>query len=272
MDNRYKIKDIIEIVCRLLEIVVVCIIGVIVWFAGLNISSRANEILEKQNELSKINMLPYFSIEDISSNGNTIYKINNEGGYIQNATIYFSQILSFTHSAYKNRKVVYIRYNDIEANLYDIKDESFTIEIPDYKFYINDYNSNLDIIENLDIKEFSNEIHKYYADEKFYINIGNFDIININYIDGSRIYREDKYLIGNKDNKPFLAPLGKELENNIISNMPEDIPDYLMNAPYLYNEFPSGTIREYNRRSPGSSVIYSDLEKFIYIIDTYLKN
>ena len=202
-----KLKELFKNTERL-DLIVSFISGILIGSLSLYFVVQGNNIAEKQSEISKINTTPYFQITDcVDSNVQVGYKINNIGGYIQNARITLKNIINISLQDYGGNDF-YFPYQTITTKYADIKDGELAIYFNDYDFGINnwEYGRN-QMVNKISVKLSDMDIHSLIC----YV-----EYLEIEYIDYNRDFNKECYLIGvNEDETSFLELVHTGIEDEI---------------------------------------------------------
>jgi len=204
-------------------------------------ANKANDIAETGNELAQSPDNPWFIIK-VDKNGDYMsYAIDNIGGHIHNVSIELLTVVCL----YKNNNasnLVYYPYNSVQENFYDVNSDMYSF---------------IDPVYDDKIDELTKLYENYFDEEHNPITTFYFMSIYIKYIDGSRLARTDKYLLGRDFNyttktyEYFLSPM----EESLSASIEAIFPDMFRESYEMFPMFPSGTIissRLYGGRESGT--------------------
>ena len=245
-----NISEIIQAVCSIITLIIISTLTII-------ISNESNELSKKANELTKYGLYPYFSIE--MNEDRNEYIINNEGGFMQNASVIFTRMINIKNST--SKQSVYFPYKTNEENFYEIKNSSFSVRLP---------------LQLSNTEELGELFKEYFHLKGIDISCYYFDCLTISYFDINHSIKTDKYIIGSNyiDNnfKYFLSPMSREIEEEIIRNSPNDSEISFISFPYgtrfaLENASSKPIIRGRILLSPEQ-----ELNKYVKIVEKYFKN
>lgn len=229
------------------------------FFAGIVVAGIATFAAFKANDISMMNTAPYFSISPIVESGKqTGYLINNDGGYIQNASVTLKNYILVQVRI--SGEIFYFPYETIIRNYSDLEDNEIIIEFDDFSFGISNWNNGLydipsNIVQNLDFRNIDSYV--YYV-----------ELLELRYLDINREVKNEQYFIVLNDETISISLATDEHIDNIDIHTYSDVRGTVVDIDELAtiqvgHSGTGGAGREFGRSTVFVSSVVDVIEEHI---------